>query len=141
MLPLLLIMPVFQTILLSFAANYEIKNVALGVLDADHSPTSRALVQKFTASGYFKIAAMPADNREADEALASDHIDLLLEIPPQMVRELVREQRTSVSTTANAINAVKAGLAIGYAGGILRDYNLEILSAPGTPKPPQIEVT
>jgi len=31
MLPLLLIMPIVQTLLLSFAANYEIKNLALTV--------------------------------------------------------------------------------------------------------------
>ena len=33
MLPLLLVMPVFQTLLLAFAANYEIKNLSLGVVD------------------------------------------------------------------------------------------------------------
>ena len=35
MLPLLLIMPIVQTLLLSFAANYEIKNLALTVVDHD----------------------------------------------------------------------------------------------------------
>ncbi|MBK8554401.1 MAG: ABC transporter permease [Lewinellaceae bacterium] len=125
MLPLLLVMPVFQTVLLSFAANYEIKNLSLAVVDNDHSPTSMALIHKFTASGYFRLEDNYPSIRSADDALAADKVDLTLEIPPQMERNMVREGSSKVSLTANAINAVKAGLAVGYANNILRDFNLE----------------
>lgn len=123
MLPMILVMPVFQTLLLSFAANYEIKNLSLGVVDHDLSPLSRQLVAKFSASGYFKLynTGFSAENAATD--MAADRTDMILEIPPHFERDLVREGLASVDLTANAINATKAGLAMGYASGIVRDFN------------------
>ncbi len=124
MLPLILVMPVFQMLLLSFAANYEIKNLALTVVDHDLSSTSRQLMAKFGASGYFKV--QPATTaKTADAILLDDKADLSLEIPPHFERDLVREGTASLSLTANAINAAKAGLGMSYAGNIIRDFNGE----------------
>src|SRR5262245_3190415 len=110
MLPLLLVMPVLQTVLLSYAANYEIKNLALAVVDRDLSPASRQLIAKFTASGYFKVKQTSFASKDADEAMADDRVDLILEVPTRFERELVREGRATVSLTANAINTSKAGI-------------------------------
>ncbi len=127
MLPLLLFMPVIQMLLLSFAANYEIKNLALSVVDHDLSPASRQLTAKFGASGYFQVKNTTFSVNEADNDMANDRVDLILEIPAQFERTLVREGTASISLTANAINATKAGLSMGYAGNIIRDFNFEML--------------
>lgn len=145
MLPMLLVLPVVQTVLLSFAANYEIKNLSLGVIDHDLSPLSRQLVAKFGASGYFRVKNATFSAREADEALAKDRTDLILEIPPHFERDFVREKSAAVSITANAINASKAGLSIGYANGIVRAFNAEagaglIMPAAGQRRPAIIDV-
>ncbi len=127
MLPLLLVMPVLQTLLLAFAANYEVKNLALAVVDHDLSPTSRQLTAKMGASGYFKINTVPTAVL-ADHEMANDRADLILEIPINFERDLMREQRASVSLNANAINATKAGLGMGYAQNIIRDFQQETLN-------------
>lgn len=127
MLPLLLVMPVLQTLLLAFAANYEVKNLALAVVDHDLSPTSRRLTAKMGASGYFKINTVPTA-AIADHEMADDRADLIMEIPSNFERDLVREQRASVSLNANAINATKAGLGMGYAQNIIRDFQQEALN-------------
>ena len=124
MLPLLLVMPVVQTLLLSFAANYEVKDLALAVVDQDHSPASRQLVAKLGASGYFHIKQFPTAAM-ADHEMANDRADMILEIPVNFERNLVREGTAPLSLNANAINATKAGLGMGYAGNIIRDFNLE----------------
>jgi ABC-2 type transport system permease protein len=122
-------MPVIQMLLLSFAANYEIKNLALSVVDHDLSPVSRQLTAKFGASGYFQVKNAPFSTKEADDEMANDEVDLILEIPAQFERNLVREGTAAISLTANAINATKAGLGMGYAGNIIRDFNLEMLQS------------
>jgi len=149
MLPMLFVMPVFQTLLLSFAANYEIKNLALAVVDRDLSPASRQLVQKFSASGYFQVKTAPQAAKIADEAMADDQVDLILDIPPRFERDLVRENAAPVSLTANAINATKAGLGMGYAQNIIRDFNAEFVqnnvalfaSASRLPQPVSLQTT
>ncbi|GAB4500161.1 MAG: ABC transporter permease [Saprospiraceae bacterium] len=124
MLPLLLVMPIVQTILLSYAANYEVKNLALAVVDHDLSPASRQLTDKFSASGYFQVKQFSLAAKDADRSMAADKVDLILEIPANFERDLVRENKASISLTANAINATKAGLGMGYAQNIIRDFNI-----------------
>ncbi len=124
MLPLLLVMPVLQTLLLAFAANYEVKDLALAVVDHDHSPTSRQLTAKLGASGYFHINQQPTIGL-ADHQMADDRADMILEIPANFERDLVRENTASISLNANAINATKAGLGMGYAQTIIRNFNQE----------------
>jgi len=130
MLPLLLVMPVFQTLLLSFAANYEVKNLALAVVDHDLSPLSRQLVAKFGASGYFQVKQTSFSAKDADQSMAADRVDLILEIPPNFERDLVRENCAPVSLTANAINATKAGLGMGYAQNIIATVNSQLANQP-----------
>lgn len=131
MLPLLLVMPVFQTLLLSFAASYEVKNLALAVVDHDLSPLSRQLCAKFTASGYFTLVNQSFTTKTADQVMAEDQADLILEIPNQFERTLIRERQASLMLTANAINATKAGIGMGYAQQIVREFNAEAAAAAG----------
>ncbi|MFN0015115.1 MAG: ABC transporter permease, partial [Saprospiraceae bacterium] len=125
MLPLLLVMPVLQTLILAFAANYEVKNLALAVVDHDLSPVSRQLVARFAGSGYFRVQHTSFSALEADRSMASDKVDLILEIPLNFERDLVRENRATISLTANAINATKAGLGMGYAQTIVATANAD----------------
>jgi ABC-2 type transport system permease protein len=124
MLILLLVMPVIQTLLLSFAANYEVKDLALAVVDQDHSPTSQQLAAKLGASAYFRINQVPT-TATADHLMADDRADLILEIPANFERNLVRDGQAPLLLEANAINATKAGLGMAYAGNIIHDFNLE----------------
>ena len=54
-LAMIIIMPILQLLILPLAANYEVKNINLSVVDHDHSPFSQKLISKSTASGYFKL--------------------------------------------------------------------------------------
>ena len=53
---MILVMPVIQLIILPLAANYEIKNILICVVDHDRSKVSQQLISKITASGYFKLS-------------------------------------------------------------------------------------
>lgn len=127
LLPLILVMPLVQMILLSYAANYEIKNIALNLFDQDHSSASRGLADKFSASGYFQLKSVAFSAQQSFEALEADRADLSIEIPSGFERQLMREGRSAVMLTANAINPVKAGLAMGYASEILNSYNIQLM--------------
>ena len=52
---ILFIMPMIQLLILPLAADYEIKNINLGVVDQDHSEYSRKLINKIVSSGYFRL--------------------------------------------------------------------------------------
>src|SRR5215471_16974847 len=81
-LKVIFIMPVIQLLILPWAADYEIKNIKLSVVDHDHSDYSRQLVNKITASGYFILNDFGNSYRTALNEVEHDRADLVLEIPP-----------------------------------------------------------
>ena len=78
---LIFIFPCMIMLLMPWAANLEIKNIRMNIIDNDHSVISRRLVDKITASTYFQTTALPDSYEKGMEAIEAGTADLLLEIP------------------------------------------------------------
>jgi ABC-2 type transport system permease protein len=141
---MIFIMPVIQLIILPLAADYEVKNIQLILVDYDHSSLSRQMVEKILSSGYFKLTGSFSSREVATKFMEQKDADILLEIPARFEQNLVRENKAVVSLSVNAINGVKAGLGTGYVQQIIRDYNtaivLDRIPLTSIPYQPQIEV-
>lgn len=125
---LIFIMPVIQLLVLPWAADYEIKNIKLAVVDHDHSDYSSKLVNKVTSSGYFILTDYGNSYDKAMQQIEHDKADLILEIPAFFEKELVKEDKAKLFLAVNAINGVKAGLGSAYLRTIIQDYNGEVRS-------------
>jgi len=125
-LAIIFVMPVVQLVVLPLAANYEIKDIKMAVVDHDKSGLSRELIRKITASGYFKITSYSENYRQAYEEVEKDRVDFIIEIPNNFEKDLVRESSQKVLLAINAINGTKAGLSASYLGQILQDYNEQV---------------
>ncbi len=123
---LIFIMPVIQLVFLPFAADYEIRNIKLALVDHDHSDYSRSLINKVTASGYFILTDYADSYPRALESIETDKVDIILEIPASFERDLVKENEAELSMSVNAINGVKAGVGSAYLQRIIQDFNREI---------------
>lgn len=123
---IMLIAPVVQLILIPFAADFEVKNINLAIVDHDHSTYSARLSDRLTASGYFRLVAHTSDAREGQKVMDRGEADLVLEIPNRFEKTLVREDEAVLHLKADAVNGVKAGLAMNYAGQIIGQVNREI---------------
>lgn len=142
---LIFIMPIIQLLILPWAADYEIKNIQLSVVDLDHSDYSRQLLSKITSSGYFQLTGYAGSFKEAIRQVESDKADLVLEIPAQFERQLVKEDKATLFLAINAINGTKANLGGAYLQNIIRDFNREVrmewIQLPRLSPETQIEVT
>lgn len=123
---LIFIMPVIQLVFLPFAADYEIRNIRLSIVDNDQSDYSRSLISKVTASGYFLLTDYSASYSDAIKSIETDQSDIILEIPAFFERNLVKENSAALSMSVNAINGVKAGLGSAYLQRIIQEYNREV---------------
>ncbi len=137
LLRMMLTAPVLQLILLSYAANFEVKNLNIAVLDGDHSTFSQRLAGKFRPLDNFHFLGYLPAYRQAQQQLLAGTADLVLVIPPHFERDLYRENAAPVQLLVNAIDGSKAGIASGYAQRIIQDFNSEIVVenfpvAPGT---------
>ena len=118
--------PVIQLILLPLAANYEVKNIAVAVVDHDHSSYSRKLIEKVNASTYFSKGSYSQSYKDAAKLVEENKADIVLEIPKGFEDNLVRDNHEKVFLAVNAINGTKAGVGSGYLGAIIMDFNNEI---------------
>jgi len=142
MIPLLLIAPVIQLVLLPLAANYTVKNISIAVVDNDHSTFSQKLINKIISSGYFKLTGYTASYKEALSMVEQDKADLALQIPVNFEKDLVRENSDKVFIAINAIEGTKASLGGAYLNSIISDFNSDIRinwpAAPPIADAPQI---
>ncbi len=126
LLPMILIAPLVQLLILPLAADYEVKNINISIVDNDHSTYSQKIISKITSAGYFKLAGYNASFKDAFKLIENDKADLILEIPAGFERNLIRENEQKLFIAVNAINGSKAGLGAAYLGKIISDYNEEI---------------
>src|SRR5258705_3597685 len=78
---IIFVMPMIQLLVLPWAADYEVKDINLVVVDHDHSDYSRQLITKITASGYFRLQDYKGSYQSALHDIERDKADLILEIP------------------------------------------------------------
>jgi ABC-2 type transport system permease protein len=142
---IILIMPVIQLLILPWAADYEIKNIKLAVVDHDHSEYSRQLINKIVSSGYFILTDYSSSYEHSLEQIESDKADLILQIPDHFERDLVKEDEAQLFMAINAINGTKANLGGSYLRLIVQDFNKQVrtewIQLPRFSTETQIEVT
>ena len=126
LLPMIFALPIIQLLVMPLAADYEIKNINISIVDHDHSAYSQNLVSRITASGYFRLASFDDSFKKALQAVESDKSDLILEIPKGFEKNLVRENSQQLFIAVNAINGTKANLGGAYLSRIIANFNGDI---------------
>lgn len=136
----ILVMPIIQLLVIPLTADFEIKNINISVVDHDHSSFSRKLVNKIIASGYFRLNDYGNSFNQSYQQFQKDHSDLILEIPENFEKNLVKENKATLLCAVNAINGTKASVGSAYLGSIISSFNASIrsdrapsLKAAGTP--------
>ena len=142
---IILIMPVIQLLILPWAADYEIKNIKLAIVDHDHSEYSRQLINKIASSGYFILTDYSSSYEHSLEQIENDKADLILQIPDHFEKDLVKEDEARLFMAINAINGTKANLGGSYLRSIVQDYNKQVrtewIQFPKFSTETQIEIT
>lgn len=123
LLPIALLMPLIQMIILVQAATFELKQVRLFVVDKDLSVESRKLIQKFEASPFFDLTGSSFSSAEGDEMIKRWKTEVVIEIPQGFAHQLQTENKSEVQLLLNGINSMSSGIAEGYIRNIVADFN------------------
>jgi len=125
-LAMILIMPTMQLVLLPLAADFEVRNINIAIVDLDRSSMSTALTSRITSNAYFNLITFTNDRREAIRLIESNDVDVILEIPRHFERNLVRTDEQTLMVTANAINGMKANIGVVYLNRIIAEQNAQL---------------
>lgn len=126
MIAVLTVMPVVQLILLSYAANNDIKDLKIGMIDRDLSPASRLLANQLQGSRFFSFKGYTFSQKEVDAGLNRNDFDAVIEVPAHFERDLVRNNKASLQILVNAIDNQKASLANAYLNSVIQDFNQNV---------------
>ena len=137
----IIVPPLIQLIVFSFAATFDLNHVPLAVYDQDGGSEARALVERFTGSGHFELVGQI--HRQADIARLIDERDALmvLSIGPRFSNELRTPDGATVQLILDGRNSNTAAIALGYANGIVNQFSLDWMDDHGAQKPPSVLVT
>ncbi|MCK4546110.1 MAG: ABC transporter permease [Candidatus Eisenbacteria sp.] len=124
LLRVVLVVPMIQLFVFGYAANTDLKNVRVSVLDEDRSEGSRRLVDAYYASDVFVPGPAAGAPRDLDRFLLEGKTDAALWIPRGFSEDLARGDPASVAVTVDGVNGNVAGRVMGYATAIVRQESL-----------------
>tara|TARA_R110002050_G_scaffold18382_4_gene53765 strand:+ start:1667 stop:2785 length:1119 start_codon:yes stop_codon:yes gene_type:complete len=119
-------MPIIQLLIMPLAADFEIKNIKISIVDHDRSVYSKNLIDKVIASGYFQLNDYSTSFEQSFQQFEANNSDLVLEIPQHFERDLVKLQEGSLLLAVNAINGTNASVGSAYLSNIIGQYNQEL---------------
>ena len=126
MLRISIVLPIIQLLILSSAATFEVKSAKVYVVDRDHSSTSRGLIDRLRASQRFVIADASPSMDLANEAMLSRRVSVIVSIPGDFERDVVRTHSAKVQLVFNAEDGATAGVTQSYAAQIIAAYAREL---------------
>lgn len=126
-LPILIIMPVLQLVILGYAVSSDIKHLRMVACDLDRTPQSRALIDRFTTSGYFDIRHTVSDDRHVKPLVDAGQARVGLVIPPRFAARLARQETATIQLLLDGTDSNTATVAQGYVTQIVNAEAMRIL--------------
>jgi ribosome-dependent ATPase len=130
--------PLLLMIVFGYGISFDVENLSYAVLDRDQTPESRAYLENFAGSRYFKQQPPLADYAGLERRLADGSLKLAIEIPPRFGRDLKRGREPEVAVWVDGANPFRAEVSRGYAEGVHQAYLAELARQSPMPTPASI---
>jgi ABC-2 type transport system permease protein len=137
---MIFVMPVLQLILFGYAVTTDVERIRTAVYDLDRSPESRALVERFTASGYFSVTARPGDPRTRDALLDKGEVVIAIQINSGFADDLKSGRSAVIQTIVDGTDSNTGTVAMDYAQRIVADFSRARSALPAELSPATIDV-
>ena len=108
-------LPVLMVLLFGTAISFDVKDVKVAILDQDHTPDSRKLVDTIRGSGYFIVGESHGD---PEEDLASERARAVVVIPAGFQRTIGRGEVPTAQLLLDGSDNATAGVVSGYMAGV-----------------------
>ena len=107
------IMPLMVMLVIPLVANLEVKNVAIVVIDNDHSQLSGRIISDMSSSSYLNVADVVGTHEDAMKWIENGDADVLLTIPYNYSKNMASEINP-VDIEVNGVNATKGMIGSRY---------------------------
>ncbi|HEY1603902.1 MAG TPA: ABC transporter permease [Pirellulales bacterium] len=133
---ILIVPPLIELLVFSFAATQEVKDVRIAILNRDLGTSARDLVALFEGSPNFSSIQFLDDESQIAGAIDSRFALMVLSIQSDFSRELAAGRPTDVQLLLDGRRSNAAQIVEGYATVIITRFNEELLAARRGAVPP-----
>jgi ABC-2 type transport system permease protein len=123
---MIFIMPILQLMLLGYATNTDVRNVSTVVLDQDNSQASRALLDKFRATGYFALDYIAYSESDVNTLIDGGKARVGIIIPPTYNQDLAAGDQASVSVLIDGSDPTVAASALSTSQLVGQSYGTQV---------------
>ena len=128
---IVIVAPIIQLTMLGYAATTDIHDVPVVVVDGDRSLRSRDLIERFSASPYFKVVDEFLSPDDVDGALAGGRAWLGIIVPIGFGDALQGQgpaAARAVQVLADGTDANSSGVALAYASALVGEFNQALVA-------------
>jgi ABC-2 type transport system permease protein len=126
---IIIIMPLMQLILYSYAINMDVRDVKLGVLDESRTPASRDLLRRFTGSGYFLQRAALDTRDDVEPLFRQGSVKAVLVIPRDYAESIRRRTSTPVQILVDGSDSNTGAIILNTAQQLLTAASMDLSAA------------
>lgn len=121
------VLPLVLLVIFGYAISWDVKNIAMTVLDYDRSPESREVVGALESSGYFTLVANVERPAEYERLIDRGTAIIAFTIPRGFAKRLREERGATMQAIVDGSDANSATIALGYAEAIVFEYSTRVV--------------
>lgn len=121
-----LAVPLVLLLLFGYALTLDVDRIPTLIYDADRTPHSRELIERFRGSRYFQILGWVNEYQTIEWKIDRGECLLGVVIPKDYSRDLLAGREAEVQLLVDGSDSNTASIALGYAEGLLQIYALEL---------------
>ena len=129
LIPMLFVGPLFQLLALGYAANLDVTDIPMLVVDQDHSRASRDLLERFVGSGYFRVVGTEDTVDRVEPWLVDNRAQLALVVAAGYGDAVAAGRVPHLQMIADGTDSNSAVVGLGYASRIVAELGASLVEA------------
>ena len=122
----LILPPLIQLLVFSFAATLEVKNVVLGIYTQDQGYHSHEIIERLSGSPEIKSTLLISNEADLKKALDDQDALMVVHFPADFSRKIERREQGTFQLLLDGRRSNAASIVSGYVNEIIKTYNQEI---------------
>ncbi|MEA2102270.1 MAG: ABC transporter permease, partial [Thermodesulfobacteriota bacterium] len=115
--------PLIQLVIMAFAMTMDVTDIKTAVIDQDNTTTSRELVERFTAGGYFKVVEHSSSPSGINRLLDTGQVQAIIRILPGFEQDIRSGGSAGVQLISDGSDSNTASIIMWYASRIMAHYS------------------
>jgi ABC-2 type transport system permease protein len=120
LLGVILIMPLIQLFLYSYALSFDVKHLPTATLDLDHSVASRQYIDALSQSNYFTVSQVLGSYAQVDPVFESNAVKVVVVVGPGFGNDIASGRSGPVQILVDGSDANAAQLGSSYSAALSR---------------------